>query len=192
MVGLPRLLQDQRFRDLMRAAQTGNRAAYDILLREIIPVVRGFLASRAKAIPTPDLDDLIQDVLMSVHQARPTYDPARPFFPWLFAIARNRLSDRGRQQGKFWKNEIAVEQLPETSVWSDSNITVEAYGDPEALRIAMADLTPGQRAAVNLLKIRELSLAEASHESGVSSIALRVAVHRAIKALRVKLSGADR
>jgi RNA polymerase sigma factor (sigma-70 family) len=184
----PDFIQDQKLRALMSAAQDGEHAAYDLLLRMIIPVIRRFLTSRTKAISGPDLEDIVQDVLLSLHQARATYDPNRPFLPWLFAIARNRLTDRGRRQARLWKNEIGVERLPETFLDPEANKLSDVYRDPEALRVSMADLPEGQRVALDLMKIRGLSVTEASQQSGMSSIALRVAVHRAIKTLRSKLT----
>jgi RNA polymerase sigma-70 factor, ECF subfamily len=72
----------------MTAAQNGDRDAYEQLLREILPVLRAVVASHHRH---PDrIDDVIQDVLLSVHRVRHIYDPARPFRHWLLAIARNR------------------------------------------------------------------------------------------------------
>jgi len=184
-------IQDGHLRALMRAAQDGDRQAYETLLRTIAPVLRRFLMSRTRTISGQDLEDLVQDILLSMHQARRTYDPDRPFLPWLLAIARHRLTDRGRRQARLWKHEVVVEYLPETFSEPEANKILEAYGDPEALRVSMADLPEGQRTALDLMKIRGLSLAEATRESGMSSVALRVAVHRAIKALRAKLTKSE-
>jgi RNA polymerase sigma-70 factor (ECF subfamily) len=86
---------------------------------------------------------------------------------------------------------VAVEHLPETSSEPEANKILEVYGDPKALRASMADLPEGQRTALDLMKIRGVSLTEATRESGMSRIALRVAVHRAIKTLRAKLTKSE-
>src|SRR3546814_14450414 len=93
----------------------------------------------------------------SLHVARATYDPQRPFLPWLMAIARNRMADGARCHARRSRREIAVERLPETFSGSDTNIHESVYGDPEALRQAMRHLPRGQREAETLLNLPELA-----------------------------------
>ena len=81
---------------------------------------------------------------------------------------------------------MAVDTYPETSGADEAN-TDQGIGDPEALRQAVATLPPGQRVAIELLKFRELSLKEAAAASGMSIAALKVATHRATRALRLML-----
>jgi RNA polymerase sigma-70 factor (ECF subfamily) len=176
--------QDVYLRGLMRAAQKGDGASYDALLRVIVPLVRATVRRQRRFLQASDIEDLVQDVILSLHSVRATYDPERPFLPWLMAILRNRLADAGRRYGRLRANEVAVEKLPETSGAAAANKDVEMFGDPEALRQAMAALPEGQRKALELVKLKELSLKEASAASGMSVAALKVAVHRAIKALR--------
>jgi DNA-directed RNA polymerase specialized sigma24 family protein len=86
--------------------------------------------------------------------------------PWLAAIARNRMADGARRYARRTANELTSDRLPETSAADDTNTLVERYGDAEALTRAMAKLPPGQRQAIELIKLRELSLKEASAVSG--------------------------
>ena len=171
---------------LMRAAQDGDRAAYRDLLGEIAPILRRVLKRRFPFLPHQDVEDLVQDILLAVHAARATYDPARPFLPWLMAIARNRTADMARRYARRSAREVAVETYPETSGDDETN-TGESFGDAEALQQAVKALPPGQRVAIELLKFRELSLKEAASVSGMSVNALKVATHRATRALRVAL-----
>jgi RNA polymerase sigma-70 factor (ECF subfamily) len=138
-----------------------------------------------------DVEDLVQDVVLSVHAARSTYDLGRPFLPWLTAIARNRMADGARRHARRTANELMSDRLPETFPSEETNTLVDRYGDSEALAHAMADLPPGQRQAIELVKLSELSLKEASAVSGMSVGALKVAVHRGIAALRRALTGRD-
>lgn len=177
-------LVDLRLQSLMRAVQNGDSVSYGLLLREVVPLIRGVVRRQRGFLPAADIEDLVQDVMLSLHSVRATYDPVRPFVPWLMAIARNRLADGGRRHARLRANEIAVEKLPETFFQADANRQDEAFGDPEALRQAMARLPEGQRKALDLVKLKEMSLKEASEASGMSVPALKVAVHRAIKALR--------
>lgn len=176
--------KDRRFRRLMRAAQDGDHASYDRLLREILPVIRGTVRRRRSFLPAEDVEDLVQEILLSVHSVLATYDPERPFMPWLTAITRNRLADGGRRHARLRANEVVVGNLPETFSGAEANDELEGLGDRQALRRAVAALPPGQKKALDLVKLKELSLKEASAISGMSIPALKVAVHRAVRTLR--------
>ena len=181
--------QDERLAALMRSAQDGDRPAYAALLGEIAVLARQMVRRRFAFLQPQDIEDLVQDILLSVHAARSTYDPARPFLPWLTAIARNRMADGARRYARRTANELASDREPETFPASGANMPQDRYGDAEALAQAMADLPPRQRRAIELIKLREMSLKEASAVSGMSVGALKVAVHRGIAALRRALTG---
>ena len=171
--------------NMMRAAQDGDSATYNRLLREIAPVIRRIVGNRMPN--SADADDVVQDVLLSVHTVRHTYDPDRPFLPWLMAIARHRVMDRLRKIGRRAAHEIVVDKLPETFSEDEANTSENTLAADAALERAIAELPPGQRQAIEMLKLKEMSLKEASAASGISISALKVATHRAIKALRVAL-----
>jgi RNA polymerase sigma-70 factor (ECF subfamily) len=171
----------------MRSAQDGDAADYTALLQEVAPFVRQVIRRRFAMLQPQDVEDLVQDVLLSLHSARATYDPTRPFLPWLLAIVRNRVADGARRYGRRVANEIACDTPPETSAGVDANISTETYRDREELAQAMATLPPGQRRAIELTKLQEMSLQEAAAVSGTSVGALKVAVHRGIGALRKAL-----
>jgi RNA polymerase sigma-70 factor (ECF subfamily) len=173
----------------MQRAQGGDGRAYGELLRLVTPRLRQAVQSRRR-LQTCDVEDLVQDILLSLHAARATYDPARPFMPWLMAIARNRIADGARRYVRRAANEVVVGEVPETFAGAGANMLIESYGDREELARAMADLPPGQRRAVELMKLKELSLKEAAVASGMSVGALKVAVHRGMGALRKALGGA--
>jgi RNA polymerase sigma-70 factor (ECF subfamily) len=179
--------ESRRLGELMRRAQEGDRRAYGELLRLIAPRLRRLVRQRSRRIQPCDVEDLVQDILLSLHAVRATYDPARPFMPWLTAIARNRIADGARREHRRAVNELATDKLPETFPAPGANRLIESYGDGEALARAMAELPPGQRRAVELTKLGELSLKEAAAASGMSIGALKVAVHRGMGALRKAL-----
>jgi DNA-directed RNA polymerase specialized sigma24 family protein len=87
-----------------------------------------------------------------------------------------------------WANEVLVDQLAEPVSNETSYLPAGEYGDPGQVRRAVENLPAGQRTAIELLKLRELSLKEAANVSGMSVGALRVAAHRAIKRLHVSLA----
>src|SRR5438093_2260219 len=80
----------ERLGKLMRLAQCGDSVAYAELLNEITPLLRRLVRRQRPFLRPEDIEDLVQDTLLSMHSVRATYDAARPFLPWLFAINRNR------------------------------------------------------------------------------------------------------
>lgn len=172
---------------LMAQAQDGDRHAYRRLLTQIAPYLRSF-AARSHRNPS-DVEDTVQDILLTVHAIRHTYDPTRPFAPWLAAIAKRRIVDRLRRQGRAGAREVTLGAEHETFAAPEANLHEKAW-DHRALRQAVASLPTGQRQAVSLLKLQELSLKEASARSGMSVASLKVATHRALKSLR-KIFGKD-
>jgi RNA polymerase sigma-70 factor (ECF subfamily) len=174
---------------LMHAAQAGDADAYLELLRRITPRVRQVVL-RVRGFAGPEaVEDLVQDVLLSVHTVRATYDPHRPFMPWLLAILRNRLADGARRYGRTAMREVAVDDLDVTFSESATNPDQDMSGDVHVLHRAIEALPAGQRQAIELLKLQELSLNEASAASGQSVGALKVAAHRAMATLRRVLGG---
>jgi RNA polymerase sigma-70 factor (ECF subfamily) len=173
---------------LMAAAQDGDAAAYARLLRDLVPLLRGFVRRRLKTPQTQNAEDIVQEILLSIHVARATYDRRRPFLPWAMAIAHHRLADAARRRGRIAANEMVDEELLETFLDPQANAPDGSYGDVEALRHAMAGLPAGQRVAIEAVKLREMSLKEAAAATGTSIGALKVSVHRGIKALRTALA----
>lgn len=176
---------------LMQAAQAGDAEAYAALLEAVAPRVRQIVRRRRGFARPEDVEDLVQDVLLSLHIARATYDPGRPFMPWLMAIVRNRLADGARCYVRRASHEVAVDDLAVTFGSTATNTSTEAAGDARALREAIRALPPGQREAIELLKLRELSLKEAATTTGLTVGALKVATHRAIAALRRVLAARE-
>lgn len=178
---------EQDWSRLMAAAQDGDRAAYDRLLRQVLPFIRAIAAQHHRA---PDrIGDVVQDVLLTLHRVRHTYDPSRPFKAWLAAIARRRSIDLLRRQGRIGAVETWDAGAYET--FADPAANKETGREAaSALNRAMRTLPQGQREALELIKLRELPLADASRLSGKSVGALKVNVHRALKALKARLKGA--
>jgi RNA polymerase sigma-70 factor (ECF subfamily) len=171
---------------LMARAQNGDQAAYRRLLTEITPYVRA-IASRYHR-TREDVEDAVQDVLLSVHAIRHSYDPGRPFGPWLATIADRRALDRLRKRLRSAGRETALAPEHETFAAEAANHDVAGL-EAEELARAMARLPPGQRQALELLKLKEMSLKEAAAATGLSITALKVATHRALKSLRLVMHG---
>lgn len=168
---------------LMARAQDGDGLAYRRLLEEVAPYLRS-LAARRHRNPS-DIEDAVQDVLLTIHAIRQTYDPARPFAPWLVAIANRRFIDRLRRQGRTRDRETPLTAVHET--FSEPEAKLQESPDRHELEGAINDLSPMQRQAIRLLKLKEMSLREAATASGMSITSLKVNTHRAMKRLRKML-----
>src|SRR5580765_5528512 len=104
---------------LMARAQDGDAAAYRRLLAAIAPYLRA-LAGRYHRAPQ-DVEDSVQDILLTVHAIRHTYDPGRPFKPWLVAIGRRRIFDRLRGQTRIRARETFLKPEHETFAAPQAN-----------------------------------------------------------------------
>jgi RNA polymerase sigma-70 factor (ECF subfamily) len=173
---------------LLASAQDGDAAAYEALLHEIVPALRAFVGARIRE--TAAAEDVVQNVLLSLHRARHTYQPSRPFGPWLRAIARNAIADAFRARGRRAERETALSDADRVA---DEREPSRADAPLSArMERALADLPPAQREAVELIHVRELSVVEAAARAGISVSALKVRAHRGYKALRVLLGGRER
>lgn len=169
---------------LMAHAQEGNTVAYLRLLQEITPYLRALVRRWHK--DNWDIEDTVQDILLTLHSIRHTYDPSRPFGPWLVGIANRRAIDRLRRRGR--------QVLRETPLTAEHEATATIHDNDDdmlnkrRLNNALNDLPPVQRTAVDLLKLKEMSLKEASDATGMSIASLKMATHRALRTLRTLLS----
>jgi RNA polymerase sigma-70 factor (ECF subfamily) len=173
-------VRDTDWAILMAHAQDGDKSAYQRLLREIAPYLRSLAARRHR--DPRDVEDAVQDILLTIHAIRHTFDPTRPFGPWLVTIANRRFIDRLRRQGRRRDRETPL--MPEHETFSEPQANMEERSDRLELEKAIDELPPMQRKAVQLLKLKEMSLKEASTASGMSIASLKVNMHRAVKSLR--------
>jgi RNA polymerase sigma-70 factor (ECF subfamily) len=151
----------------MAVRRRRDREAYRAVLEDISPLLLRWL--RRWLADSPDLADVYQDTLVHVHRARHTYDPGRPFEPWLFAIARHCAADHARRRRqRAW--EVLVDELPDVAAESDP--------DRRALVDALRTLPRPQREAFSMLKLEGLSVGAAAARAGVTPGALKVRAHR--------------
>ncbi len=162
----------------MAAAQAGDPVAYRALLEDVLPLVRAVLRRWFRH--PEDLRDAVQETLVTLHRARHTYDPARPFERWLAALARYTAADLLRRRMRRAEREVALGDLPETPVET-------GIGDAADLARTLARLPPAQRDAFAMLKLEGLSLAQAAARAGTSVGALKLRAHRAYKTIKAAL-----
>jgi RNA polymerase sigma-70 factor (ECF subfamily) len=171
---------------LLSAAQAGDAGAYRRFLTAALPFVRGIARKHCWS---EDLaEDVVQDALLTIHRVRHTYEPGRPVKPWLTAITVRRAIDAGRTRGRIAARETFDEQALETFADPLANREVDSDA-PRVLAGMTEGLSRGQKEAIELVKVQEMSLAEASGVSGQSIAALKVNIHRAMKKMRLSLLG---
>jgi RNA polymerase sigma factor (sigma-70 family) len=162
-------LVDSGWGALMAAAQSGNAGVYHRLLSEVNAWLRRYFARR---LPPAMVDDAVQDTLLAIHEKRHTFDPARPFEPWLAAIARYKWIDRLRAM-KAAPTEELIEDIPV----SDHGDTVASAWSLERL---LAELKPAQSDVIRLVKLQGLSIEEAAARTGQSISLVKVNIHRGL------------
>lgn len=176
--------RDSRWVALMKAAQAGDQASYATLLREISPFLRRLARQGWPKGSAADIEDVVQETLLTLHVIRRTFDPCRPFTPWLLALLQRRVADGVRKRVRTYRREIGMETSDVTFPMEQANTAYERQADSEILRRAVSRLPPGQRQAIELIKLQEMSLKQAAAATGSSIAALKVATHRGLKTLR--------
>jgi RNA polymerase sigma factor (sigma-70 family) len=166
------IAREETLRDLMRLAQAGDRQAYAVLLEQTSRWLARFFAQKIAA---DAVEDLVQDTLISLHKKRASYDPDRPFLPWLAAIARYRWVDRLRQTYRHAADELQDQHS------EDSHEDV--VGAKISIDRLLHQLPSAQAMAIRLVKIDGLSIAEACVRSGQSEPLVKVNIHRGLKKL---------
>jgi RNA polymerase sigma-70 factor (ECF subfamily) len=175
----------------MAAAQTGDRTAYETLLRDCVPFIASL--ARRQGVPSDRTDDVVQEVLLTVHRARATYDPRRSFDAWLRVIVERRAIDILRQMRRRGEREVhaplAYESHADEAV--DLSAGIEHKERAKWIGAALAELPKRQREAVHHLVLEEKSLGDTSVLTGRSKGSLKVNLHRALTALRLKMHRGD-
>ena len=160
-------------------AQAGDEAAYREVLSRIAVRLRRYFARRLFALPD-DVEDLVQETLLALHQRRGTYEPGLTVAAWVYAIARHKMVDLLRRRGRREALNEPLDDLAEDQLLTaapDQQLT------RRDLSLLLATLPPAQRLAIVLTRIEGLSVAEAAQRGGVSVSALKVQVHRGLKRL---------
>ncbi len=163
---------EDTLRKLMIRAQHGDKQAYHVLLEQTGRWLARYFSQKIAA---DAVDDLVQDTLISIHRKLSSYDPERPYLPWLAAIARYRWVDRLRQT---YKHEAKA---------LDFDIATEGHEDVVGAKISierlLGQLPSSQSAVIRYVKIEGHSISEASEETGQTESLVKVNIHRGLKKL---------
>jgi RNA polymerase sigma-70 factor, ECF subfamily len=175
---------ETRMRASLLQGMSGDGAAYHAFLKELSAYLRAFFRRRLYRLPD-DVEDLVQETLLAVHNQRHTYEADQPLTPWVHAIARYKLVDLLRRRAD---REALHEPL-------DDELAVFASSDAEAsdarrdLAKLLDRLPERQRLPIQYMKLEGLSVAEAARAAGMSESAVKVGVHRGLKALATMIGG---
>lgn len=169
---------------LMQASLAGDSRAYAQALEESARLLRPYLSKRLNQ--RSDVEDVLQEILISIHKARHTYDGKRPFRPWLFAIAKFRLHDFLRTH---YADQLRhARELDQAEHIAASDVT-ESPDTYESIKGEIDRLPGKQPAILHLLHGEGHTAKEVAAKMNMTESAVKVAAHRAYKVLRGKLSG---
>jgi RNA polymerase sigma-70 factor, ECF subfamily len=168
----------------MTASLDGDAGAYRRLLEQLTSHLRAYYKHRFARIghgPT-EAEDLLQEALMAIHTHRQTYDRKQPFTPWMYAIARYKFLDYLR------RTKSSLKDLPmESAEELTSNSDVAAVDSSIDLQRLLLQVSSKAREAIQYVKLDGLSVSEAAVRTGMSESAVKVAVHRGLKALALRI-----
>ncbi len=170
---------DDPWSQMMRAAIADDEGAYKRLLDDISRSIRAMARAafaRARA-GDADIEDAVQETLLAIHLKRHTWDPGQPLAPWVYAIARHKVIDALRRRGR-----QRVEPLEDFQEF----LAAPEGEDPHALsdaRRLLETLPPRQRDIVTSISLDGESIAATAKRLAMSEVAVRVALHRALKSL---------
>lgn len=160
----------------MARAQAGDRAAYNQLLKAMVPAIRALVCKKIR--DEGLVEDVIQETLLAIHRVRHTYDPQRPILPWVAAIASARAIDALRHRGR--RQEVQDEEELQRQLAASA----ESLADTDILSGYLDNLPLRQREIVESVHLREQSLAQAAAETNQSLSAVKSLLHRAMVNLR--------
>jgi len=173
---------EERLRQLLVDALAGDARAYHAFLEELSAHLRAYFRKRLFNL-ADDVEDLVQETLLAVHNQRHTYDAAMPVTAWVHAIARYKLVD-------FLRRRAGQEALNDPIEDDDEFLAASEEAPREAradLETLLAQLPDRHRLPIVYVKIEGRSVAEAAKATGMSESAVKVGIHRGLKALAVKL-----
>ena len=169
---------EERLRQLLMRGLAGDGPAYHAFLRELSAHLRAFLRKRLARLPD-EVEDLVQESLLAIHNQRHTYDAGQPLTAWVHAIAKYKLVDLLRRRSK---RDLLSDPLDDAFELA-SSANSEAAEARRDLGQLLEQLPDRQRLPIVHMKLEGLSVAEAARATGMSESAVKVGVHRGLKAL---------
>ncbi|NML34376.1 sigma-70 family RNA polymerase sigma factor [Paraburkholderia antibiotica] len=178
--------RESHLRALFLLGLAGDSAAYRQFLSELGPHLRGFLRRRLYD-HAADVEDLVQEILLAVHNARHTYRVEEPLTAWIHAIARYKLTDYFRARSR---HDALNDPLDDASELLAAPDLEPAQAQRDVAKL-LEQLPDRQRLPIVHVKLEGLSVTETAKLTGLSESAVKIGVHRGLKALAAKIRGAQ-
>jgi RNA polymerase sigma-70 factor (ECF subfamily) len=164
-----------------KKAKEGDKRSYAALLNALLPMARKYCSTHI--LKESEREDCVQEILLSAHRALATYDEAKPFNPWFYAICNFRVKDYLR---KIYRNQ---EDTQDDTIWekftfSEENVTNSPSDNEEDVRRLLSTLKPRQREMLIMSKAHGYTSSEIAQKLGMSVSAVKVSIHRTIKQLK--------
>jgi RNA polymerase sigma-70 factor (ECF subfamily) len=169
---------EERLKAPWLAAQRGDGAAYERCLHELAALLRGYYRRRLARWPD-DVEDLVQETLIAVHNQRHTYDDRQPLTAWVHAIAKYKLIDLARRRAG---RDALNDPLDDDAFAAEASDQEAAMAKRDIAKL-LATLPDRHRRPIECVKLQGLSVAETSKLTGMSESAVKVGIHRGMKAL---------
>lgn len=173
---------ESRLRDALCRGLSGDDTAYQQFLTELSGFLRSFLRRRLTRFPD-EVEDLVQETLLALHNQRHTYDPSQPVTAWVYAIARYKMVDMLRRHAKRGALHDTLDDVAEDEAALFTAPEHEGGDARRDLAGLLAQLPDGQRLSIQYLKLDGYSVTETAQRTGLSESAVKVAVHRGLKKL---------
>lgn len=172
---------ESRLRALIMRAGNDPKA-YALFLILVAERLRPFFRNRLRQTPF-DVEDLVQETLLALHTRRAAYDPSMPVLAWVYAIARYKLIDHFRRTGL--RVHVPIDAVSELAAPETANVG-DAEREVDGL---LSQLSANQQESIRLVKLKELSILEASAASGMSTASIKVNIHRGLNRLAALVRG---
>ena len=151
---------EERLRTLLMHALAGDVAAYRAFLQDLTGHLRAFLRRRLRHLEH-DVEDVVQEILLAVHNGRHTYRPDEPLTVWVNAIARYKLADHLRARSRREALQEPLDDDDELFAVSDTQPALARRDVEQCLHILSNCVTAWRnRAKIELVVILPLILAQ--------------------------------
>lgn len=168
----------------MKASLSGDKNSYKDLLLQLTKLAKNF--ARKKISSEAAIDDIAQEILISVHKSKHTYNPEKPFLPWFYAIANYRLYDHLRGVYNNQETNIFEEWLDHKIDQKDETLEIEKK---QSIEKSLKILPEKQRQIVELVYVEGYSIKETAEQMNISVSDVKTSAHRALKSIKTEFGG---
>ena len=179
----PEMAVEARLKALLLAGLDGNAQAYHRFLDELSARLRAYVRKRLFH-RHDDIEDIVQETLLAIHNARHTYRASEPLTAWVYAIARYKLMDFLRTRARHDAFNEPLDDYVEIFAGIDAEPANDAKRDIDVL---LEQLPDKQRWPIVHVKLQGMSVAETAQLTGLSESAVKIGIHRGLKSLAAKI-----